>query len=176
MTERRSTFLLGLALLFTPFGTNPSAAAGDCVLCGITPGDSGRSDEVEPLEIEIQTTLDFDRVIVGGNGAGAVRLLPDGSSDSSGSAESPSGRAKIGRIVIHGEPGRAIYVDFPKSLELIGIKGTTISVASLVTDLPDNPRLDARGELVVDFGGELRVGGEVDGDFRGNLLIRADYL
>ncbi|MFS8086390.1 MAG: DUF4402 domain-containing protein, partial [Acidobacteriota bacterium] len=87
-----------------------------------------------------------------------------------------SGRARIGRIIIHGEPNRGIYVDFPKTLELVGMKGTIISVSALVTDLPDNPKLDARGELAVEFGGELTVGSEVDGDFRGNLLVRADYL
>ncbi|MGH6783213.1 MAG: DUF4402 domain-containing protein, partial [Sphingomicrobium sp.] len=94
----------------------------------------------------------------------------------SGAAESPGGRARIGRVIIRGEPNRAIYVDFPKSVELIGMKGDMVTVTALVTDLPDHPRLDSRGELAVDFGGELTVQGDVDGDFRGNLLVRADYL
>ncbi|MDL2339763.1 MAG: DUF4402 domain-containing protein [Pseudomonadota bacterium] len=175
MTVRWSFAIAGLVLLLVPFGVSP-AAADNCVLCGITPGEPGRTDESAPLEIELETTLDFDRVIVGGNGAGSVRLMPDGSSAASGAAELPSGRARIGRIIIHGEPNRAIYVDFPKSIELIGMKGTIVSVSALVTDLPDNPKLDSRGELAIDFGGELTVSGEADGDFRGNLLVRADYL
>ena len=176
MAGHWATSLLGLTLLLAPIGTSPGAAAGDCPMCGITPGDSAASNDVAPLEIEIETTLDFDRVIVGGNGAGAVRLLPDGSAAASGGAETPGGRARIGRVIIRGEPNRAIYVDFPKSVELIGMKGTMVTVTALVTDLPDNPRLDSRGELAVDFGGELEVRGDVDGDFRGNLLVRADYL
>lgn len=176
MVRRWSTSLLGLAFLMAPLGISPGAAAGDCVLCGITPGDNAASDVVAPLEIEVETTLDFDRVIVGDNGAGAVRLLPDGSADASGAAESIGGRAKLGRIIIHGEPNRAIYVDFPKSIELVGMKGTILAVSALVTDLPDDPRLDSRGELIVDFGGELSIPGGADGDFRGNLLVRADYL
>ncbi|MEO6198611.1 MAG: DUF4402 domain-containing protein [Sphingomicrobium sp.] len=156
--------------------SSPSVAAQECALCGITPGDSARAGDSAPLEIEIEARLNFDRIIVGGNGAGSVRLLPDGSTEAGGAAELPSGRARIGRIIIRGEPGRAIYVDFPKSLELIGIKGTSVSVTALVTNLPDNPQLDSRGELAVDFGGELRIRGDVDGDFRGNLLVRADYL
>lgn len=176
MAEHWSKPLLGLLLLLVPLGTSPGAAASDCPMCGITPGDSAASDDVAPIEIEIETTLDFDRVIIGGNGAGAVRLLPDGSAAASGGAEFPGGRARIGRVIIRGEPNRAIYVDFPKSVELIGMKGAVVTVTALVTDLPDHPRLDSRGELAVDFGGELEVQGDVDGDFRGNLLVRADYF
>lgn len=177
MTGHRPLHLLGLALLAAPLGSNSGAAAAtECVLCGITPGDSARLSQAAPLEIEFETTLDFDRVIVGGDGAGAIRLAPNGLAEASGAAEPPSGRARIGRVIIHGEPGRAIFVDFPKSLELVGMKGTMVSVTGVVTDLPANPRLDSRGQLVIDFGGELKIRGDVDGDFRGNLLVRADYL
>ena len=177
MTGSRPFHQLGLMLLAGLLGTGPSAAAGAdvCVLCGITPGDGASSGQPAPLEIEFETTLNFDRVIIGGGGGG-IRLSPDGVAESSGAAEAPSGRARIGRIIIHGEPGRAITVDFPKSLELTGIKGTIVSVTALVTDLPANPQLDSRGELVVDFGGVLKIDGDVDGDFRGNLMVRADYL
>lgn len=169
MTGHRLFHHLGLMLLAGLLGTGPSAAAGadECVLCGITPGDSVSSGQPAPLEIEFETTLNFDRVIIGGGGGGGIRLSPDGVAESSGAAEAPSGRARIGRIIIHGEPGRAITVDFPKSLELTGIKGTIVSVTALVTDLPANPQLDSRGQLVVDFGGELKIDGDVDGDFRG---------
>lgn len=176
MTARWFSSAAWLSLAMMPLGPGSVAAAQSCVLCGITPGDSATSDEVQPLEIELETTLDFDRVIVDGSGAGSVRLLPDGSGSSSGGIEAPGGRSRIGRIVIRGVPNRAITVDFPKTIELTGMKGTTVSITAVVTDLPANPTLDSRGELAVDFGGELRIDGDVDGDFRGNLLVRADYL
>lgn len=171
-----STRWLGLALLVAPLGSMSAPAAAQCALCGITPGDRSPGQEAAPLEIELETTLDFDRIIVDGNGGGRVRLMPDGTSDSSGGVESVSGRVRIGRVVIHGEPGRAIQVDFPKSIELIGMKGTTVRVSALITNLPDSPTLDSSGRLAIDFGGELAIDGETDGDFRGNLMVRADYL
>lgn len=176
MTVRWLSSAVGLTILMTLLGPGSGAAAQSCVLCGITPGDSAQSDEVQPLEIELETTLDFDRVIVDGSGAGSVRLLPDGSGSASGGIESPGGRSRIGRIIVRGVPNRAITVDFPKTIELSGMKGTTVSITALVTDLPPNPTLDSRGELAIDFGGELTIDGDVDGDFRGNLLVRAEYL
>jgi len=167
---------LGLALLVASLGSLSVPAAAQCAMCGITPGESSAGQDAAPLEIELETTLDFDRIIVDGNGGGTVRLMPDGTSDSSGDIESVSGRVRIGRVVIHGQPGRAIHVDFPKSIELTGMKGTVIRVSALITNLPDSPVLDSSGQLAVDFGGELKIDGETDGDFRGNLLVRADYL
>lgn len=176
MIERMAACFVGLALGLTPSGLLSTVSAAPCVLCGITPGEAASSGTSAPLEIEVETRLDFARVIIGGNGAGSVLIRPDGSSGSNGSAEAPSGRARIGRIVIRGEAGRDIYVDFPKSLELTGSKGSVVRVRSLFTDLGDHPRLDSRGELAIEFGGELEVQGDVDGDFRGNLLVHADYL
>lgn len=176
MDKFASVSWLGLALLFAPLGALPGPAAAQCAMCRITPGDATAGEEPAPLEIEMETTLDFDRIIIDGNGGGTVRLMPDGTSDSSGDVEQFSGRIRIGRVVIHGEPGRAIQVDFPKSLELTGMKGTTIRVSALITNLPQSPTLDSSGQLAVDFGGELTIDGSSDGDFRGNLLVRADYL
>ena len=51
-----------------------------------------------------------------------------------------------------------------------------IAVSALVTNLPDSPTLDSSGQLIVDFGGQLDVRGDADGEFRGNLMVRADYL
>jgi hypothetical protein len=169
-------YAMSVAVAIVTAGISPAPTAAQCGFCGITPGDSVSSAESAPIELQLETTLDFDRIIVDGNGGGAVRLLPDGSSDFSGSVQSVSGRARIGRVVIHGEPNRAISVSFPRTLELIGMKGTVIAVSALVTNLPDSPTLDSSGQLIVDFGGQLDVRGDADGEFRGNLMVRADYL
>ncbi|MBA3669174.1 MAG: hypothetical protein H0W71_03805 [Sphingomonas sp.] len=57
MTARWFSFAAWLTFLMMPLGPGSAAAAQSCVLCGITPGDSARSDEVQPLEIELETTL-----------------------------------------------------------------------------------------------------------------------
>lgn len=168
-------YALYAAVAVVPVGFAPAPVAAQCAFCGITPGDPvGVTDA--PIEIEVETTLDFDRIIVEDNGGGAVRLMPDGSRDFSGSVQSLSGKARLGRVIIHGQPNRALSISFPRTLELIGIKGTAIEITSLVTNLPDSPTLDSNGQLIVDFGGELQVRGDADGDFRGTLLVRADYL
>ena len=169
-------YAFGVAIAAMTAGLVPAPTAAQCAFCGITPGDPAAGGQSAPIEIELETTLDFDRIIVDGNGGGAVRLLPDGSSDFSGSVQSISGRARIGRVIIHGEPNRPISVSFPRTLELTGIKGTVIAISALVTNLPDSPMLDSSGQLVVEFGGELDVRGDADGEFRGNILVRADYL
>lgn len=169
-------YALCVAATAIPAGPLAAPAAAQCAFCGITPGDPAAATESAPIEIELETTLDFDRIIVEGNGGGAVRLLPDGISDFSGSVQSVSGRARLGRVIIHGQPNRPISVTFPRTLELSGIKGTVIEIRQLVTNLPDSPTLDSSGQLVVDFGGELDVRGDADGEFRGNLMVRADYL
>ena len=167
---------IGLALALAPAGAVAAPAPEPCALCGITPGEGSPNGEPAPLVIELETSLDFDRLVLGGSGTGLVRLAPDGSSSVSGSVDSISGRARIGRFVIQGEPGRQIHVDLPRSIELVGIKGTVVRVQSLITNLPDAPALDSNGRLAVDFGGELEIDGGSDGEFRGQMLIRADYL
>ena len=44
------------------------------------------------------------------------------------------------------------------------------------TDLGSAPRLDASGRLTVRFGGELRVQGEAEGDYRGQVPVTVEYL
>lgn len=165
-----------IALFAIAFGAAAPAAAGSCGLCGLTPGESVTRSDPQPLEVEFESTLNFDRVIVGGSGAGLAIVKPDGGSQVSGAIESLGGKTMVGRLVIRGEAGRAIQVDFPSHLDLASMNGGTLSVESLVTDLPPSPSLDSGGQLIVNFGGELKIHGDVDGDFRGNLLIRADYL
>ena len=91
-------YAMSVAVAIVTAGIIPAPAAAQCGFCGITPGDSASSAESAPIELQLETTLDFDRIIVDGNGGGAVRLLPDGSSDFSGSVQSVSGRARIGRV------------------------------------------------------------------------------
>ena len=70
----------------------------------------------------------------------------------------------------------AVRIDLPSSIALHGLRGGTIRLDSLVTDLPAQPRLDSQGSLHFRFGGALHIQGNVEGDFRGDVPITVDYL
>ena len=155
----------------------PAAAAAQCRLCSTpttTPDSAGSSDK--PIRLEVVSTIDFDRLILTGPGFGSALLRPDGTTAATGAVAPLGARSVAGEISIRGEPGRAIRVDLPRSIELYGLRGGTIRIESIQSDLPDFPELDSTGTLKIRIGGELRVSGEVDGDFRGDIPVLVDYL
>lgn len=153
------------------------AAAPSCALCGITPGEERPPGaEPRPLTMEFESKLDFDRLLADGDGPGTATLSANGNSDASGSVEMIGDRAVVGRLILEGEPGRDVAIEFPERIELVSMSGAIITVSRITTDLPRNPTLDPSGRLVVSFGGEVTIDGSSGGDFRGNLLVRADYL
>jgi hypothetical protein len=78
-------------------------------------------------------------------------------------------------VAVHGEPGRALMVEIPRRIELYSISGGRITVEDLASDLKSLPRLDAAGNLTFRIGGRVRVDGNADGDYRGDLPISVDY-
>ena len=77
---------------------------------------------------------------------------------------------------MHGTAGRALRVDLPHRIELYSTAGRRITLDEVVTDLPSTPHLDAAGNLSFRFGGRLVVGGDADGQYRGDLPITVEYL
>jgi hypothetical protein len=150
-------------------------AGAQCRLCS-APTTEPQRDSTAPLKLEVRTTLDFDRLILLGTGSGTAVLNPDGSSRAFGAISAVGGRAVAGEVIIRGEPGRVVRVDLPAAIELYGLRGGLIRIEALVSDLPDNPMLDSNGELKVRIGGELKLSGDLDGDFRGDVPIIVDYL
>lgn len=152
----------------------PSGA--QCRLCDkpttSRPEDSGASD----VRLEIETSLDFDRLILAGSGGGSAVLRPDGSSSAQGAIATVSSRAMAGTAIIHGEPGRAVRVELPQRVELYSVNGGRIAFDDIVSDLPSLPRLDSAGNLTFRFGGRIRIDGDADGDYRGDLPITVEYL
>ena len=148
-----------------------------CRLCAApTTTPDAKAGEAKPIRLEVRTALDFDRLILTGSGSGQAILRPDGTRQSLGAIGALSGRAIVAEVVIHGEPGRAVRVDLPRSIELYGLIGGSVRIESLVSDLSDFPALDGAGELKIRIGGELRITGDVDGDFRGEVPVIVDYL
>lgn len=168
----RSLILAGVAALA---GAAPPAMA-QCRLCDSpTTAEEDRQSDI-PLELTIDADLDFDRLLLASAGSGSARLAPDGTRLASGAIASIGGRAMVARVAVRGAPGRAVSIDLPERVELIGLKGGRIVIERLISDLPRDPTLDSSGALIFRVGGELRLDGEADGEFRGSLPIAVDYL
>ena len=174
---KRKLFLLTVLALGAGMPAAPAIpAAAQCRLCA-TPetGATDRSTE-GPVSLEIETRLDFDRLILLGAGEGSATLLPNGARSTSGVIGDISGRAMVGRAVIHGEAGRGVRIDLPARIELHSLSGAGIVIDDIISDLPASPRLDSSGALRFRFGGRLRVSGDAEGEYRGDVPITVEYL
>jgi hypothetical protein len=174
----RIAALVALAVLAATGSTAPAQSPGASAPCRLC--DSGDASDSEvpaaPVTLDVQTSLDFDRLILVGSGEGSAELGPDGSRIVSGSIAAIGARAMVGAVVIRGEPGRPVRNVLPARIELFGLSGGTITVDTIRSDLPQMPRLGADGTLSFRFGGILRLSGELDGDFRGDVPIEVEYF
>ena len=173
----RTLLLLPVLALAAGMSTVPAApAAAQCRLCD-TPTTSREEASAEGrVSLEIETSLDFDRLILIGAGEGTATLLPDGSRSVSGVVGAISGRAMVGSAVVRGEAGRSVRVELPRRIELYSLGGAKITIEDIVSDLPSVARLDSAGSLSFRFGGRLRISGEAEGDYRGDVPITVEYL
>ena len=66
-----------------------------------------RDDKVEgdDIRLELETSLNFDRLVLFGDGQGSATIRPDGSSAATGSVSSVGPRAMVGTVVVHGQAG-----------------------------------------------------------------------
>jgi len=171
---RSTLFAVGLA--FGAVAALSPQAAAQCRLCDVPstqlPADSADGD----VELLVETSLDFDRLIFSGTGFGAATMRPDGSNGAEGVVTSVGPRARVGTVLVHGAPGRALRIQFPHRIELYSLSGGRITLDQVSTDLPAEPRLDAAGNLSFRFGGRLVVSGDSDGQYRGDLPITVEYL
>ena len=91
-------------------------ARAQCRLCETPTTMAKQEGPGSTIELQVEASLDFDRLVVMGDGEGTATLLPDGTRQMSGSVEAISGRAMVGEARVRGEPGRAIRVDLPRAL------------------------------------------------------------
>lgn len=154
----------------------PAAAPAQCRLCSIPTTQMDTDEDGGDIRLDVQATLDFDRLVLMGGGEGAAILSPNGERSSSGSIATVSARAMVGSVTVHGEPNRTLRVEMPGSIQLFSVSGGRISVDQLDTDLPGMPRLDSAGNLTFRFGGRLQISGDADGDYRGDVPITVEYL
>jgi hypothetical protein len=144
-------------------------------LCSTPVTQSRDPEPAAKVQVEVETSLSFDRLIVLGSGEGTAVLRPDGSRSALGSVADIGPRAMVGTAVLHGEPGRFVRVDLPSRIQLFSLAGGAIAFDDVTSDLPSMPRLDSSGTLTFRFGGRIRITGDADGDYRGDLPISAEY-
>ena len=173
----RTLLLVPVLALAAGMSTVPAGpAAAQCRLCDAPTTSREEASAEGPVSLEIETSLDFDRLILLGAGDGSATLLPDGSRSVSGVVEAISGRAMVGSAVVRGEAGRSVRVELPRRIELYSLSGAKITIEDIVSDLPSLARLDSAGSLSFRFGGRLRISGEAEGDYRGDVPITVEYL
>ncbi len=104
----RVSLLLPVLALAAGMSTAPvRPAAAQCRLCDAPTTQRDLAAADGPVGLEIETSLDFDRLILLGAGEGTATLLPDGSRSVSGMIGDISGRAMVGSAIVRGEAGRA---------------------------------------------------------------------
>lgn len=172
----RSKFLAFVFALACVATATAGPALAQCRLCSTPSSTPSETDDGKPVELQIETSLSFDRLILSGPGNGAVVIRPDGSSSSQGAVDHVGARAVPGTATISGEPGRALRIEMPRRITLYSLSGGEMIFDNVETDLPSLPRLDSAGKLTFRFGGRLTVSGDADGDYRGDFPITVEYL
>lgn len=170
----RKTFALWCAALAATAAT-ASPANGQCRLCDKPTSTPQQNDGADSIQLDIETTLNFDRLVLSGSGDGAAVLRADGSTAAEGALTAISARAMVGTAIVHGQPGRMVRVELPRRVDLYSLSGGRITLDEVVSDLPSLPKLDSTGTLTFRFGGRVRVTGDSDGEYRGDLPITVEY-
>ena len=174
MTGRIALFCLAVSAVMAAFTVSATPAAAQCRLCD-TPEliVDPATEEDRRVQLQVETMLDFDQLVVLGDGS--ATLGPSGARLTEGGIAALSARAMVGEVVIRGEPGRRVAISLPQRIELHNVEGGQIRLESIEHDLPSQPELDASGELRFRFGGRLEISGAAEGDYRGDIPIVAEY-
>jgi hypothetical protein len=169
----RTCILLAMLMLVAA----PSGAAAQCRLCATPSTGAELADDAgSSIKLEVEASLNFDRLVLTGPNGGTASLAPDGSRSVSGALTGLTSRAMVGSVAIRGEPGRMVRISLPSRIDMYGLNGNRISIDGIESDLPASAQLDSAGLLSFRFGGRVQILGDADGDYRGNVPITVEYL
>jgi len=168
--------LFAAALVMPAMSNAQDASVAPCRLCTTETDRTLNARPAIPLRVQVESRLDFDKVVFEGDGSAPLALSPGGIARLSGAATAAGARAMPGAVLVRGEPGRAVRVDLPGQVQLFGAGTGSIQIDSLVTDLPSFPRIGDDGTLSFRFGGDLRLSGNSDGAYHGTIDIIVEYL
>jgi hypothetical protein len=150
-------------------------APAQCRLCDTPSTAAAPTQQSAEVQLQIETTLNFDRLILTEQVSGEALLRPDGSTGVAGAVANVGPRAAVATVIVHGEPGRTLRIDVARRIDLYSLGGNRLTFDQVETDAPSVPRLDMAGNLTFHIGGRLRFVGTEDGDYRGDLPITVDY-
>ena len=173
---RRKLLLLPVLAFAAGMSALAMPAGAQCRLCDTPTTTRNEPSGEGPVSLQIETSLDFDRLILLGGGEGTATLLPNGQRSVSGMVSDLSGRAMVGSAVVHGEAGRAVRIELPGRIELYSLSGARITIDDIISDLAAGAKLDSAGTLTFRFGGRLRISGDAEGEYRGDVPITVEYL
>lgn len=152
-----------------------TGADAQCRLCEQPTTSAAADTPNADVQIQIETNLNFDRMVFSGAGSGAATIRPDGSNGIEGSVLELGPRATVGLVLVHGDPNRTVRVDVPRRIQLFSLSGGQMTLDDVTTDVAAVTQLDAAGNLSFHFGGRLLVTGDSGGPFRGDLPITVEY-
>lgn len=161
-----------LAAAFALLSAAPAGADEPvCELCAMTVRPE------RPLEIEIESGLQFSRLALAGQADGAAEIDPQtGGKRVDAGMIDLGGLSYQGRARVTGTPLRPVRVELPQRVQLRSPDGAEAELTGFVTDLPPVAMLDANGVLEFAFGARLSSQGARSGNFRGRIAIRVDYF
>ena len=130
-----------------------------------------------PLEIEIESGLQFSRLALLGQADGAAEIDPQtGEKRVDAGMIDLGGLSYQGRARVTGTPLRPVRIELPSRVRLRSPDGAEAELSGFVTDLPPVAMLDENGTLEFAFGARLSSQGARSGNFRGRIAIRVDYF
>lgn len=162
-----------LAAAIVLLSAAPSAADEFvCELC--LEGERPASDQ--PLQIEVESGLQFSRLALRGKVDGEALIDPQtGQLRVGTNMVDLGGLSYEGRARVTGQPLRPVRIELPPRVVLRSPDGAEAELSNFVTDLPPVAMLDATGTLSFAFGARLSSHGARGGNFRGRIPIRVEY-
>ena len=162
-----------LVAAFALLSAAPVAADEEaCELCLLSSPGGER-----PLQIEIESGLQFSRLALRGKYDGAAELDPHtGEKRVDAGMIDLGGMSYQGRARVTGDPLRPVRIELPSRVQLRSADGAEAELTGFVTDLPPVAMLDGNGMLEFNFGARLSSQGARGGNFRGRIAIRVDYF
>ncbi len=160
---------------------------GNCPNCDLPPGCRGKGNQkpgkkpkrnCQRIEIQIESDLDFGRVVLLGDGEGRVLLdLETGQKRLIGDVDDLGGMPITGRAVVTGAPFEQVIIDLPGEVPMRDPTGGRARLREFETDLPALPVLDSGGRLTFNFSGTLVIEAETNasGNLRGRVPITVEY-
>ena len=167
---RAGSVLVAMVALAT--ATSSAADEPACDVCLA----SSISGEIRPLNVEVESGLQFSRLALRGVGDGDAQIDPGTGEKRVGANMIDLGGLSFeGRARVTGEPLRPIRVELPPRVLLRTAEGAQAELIDFVTDLPPVAMLDQNGVLSFAFGARIVTRGARGGQFRGRIPIRVEY-